>query len=216
MTRGLRTYIMVGMTRILDRAHWPVQTERLTLRPSLPGDADAVWAYRSLDSVAEWIGRLEGSREQHAARFTEPDNLETTVIVEKQGEVVGDLYFHVVDPWAQHEVADRAAGTQATLGWTLAPDHEGHGYATEAVRALIEVAFTDLGLRRVFAECFAANAGSWRLMERVGMRREQYAVRDSLHRTRGWLDGMTYALLAEEWAEQQGHHSENRSGSASV
>ena len=31
------------------------------------------------------------------------------------------------------------------------------------------------------------------------MRREEYAVQDSLHRTRGWLDGMTYALLADEW-----------------
>jgi RimJ/RimL family protein N-acetyltransferase len=36
-------------------------------------------------------------------------------------------------------------------------------------------------------------------MERVGMRREQYTVRDSLHRSDGWLDGMCYALLADEW-----------------
>jgi RimJ/RimL family protein N-acetyltransferase len=56
-----------------------------------------------------------------------------------------------------------------------------------------------LRLRRVFATCFADNTGSWRLMEKLGMRREAHNVRDSLHRDRGWLDGYTYALLADEW-----------------
>ena len=49
------------------------------------------------------------------------------------------------------------------------------------------------------ANCFAANEPSWRLMERLGMRREAHAVRDSLHRSGEWMDGLTYALLAEEW-----------------
>lgn len=215
MTWTDRPDIMVGMTRALDRIQWPVHTERLTLRPATPGDADAVWSYRRLDSVVEWISRLEPSREEHAERFAKPDSLDTTVLIERDGEIIGDVYFHVLDPWAQHEAADAAAGSQATLGWTLAPAHEGHGYATEAVRAVIELAFTGLGLRRVIAECFAANTGSWRLMERVGMRREQYGVRDSLHRTRGWLDGMTYALLADEWRDGA-QSRENRSGSSST
>jgi hypothetical protein len=51
----------------------------------------------------------------------------------------------------------------------------------------------------VKALCYADNEPSWRLMERLGMRREEYAVQDSLHRTKGWLDGMTYAVLADEW-----------------
>ncbi|HEX8767440.1 MAG TPA: GNAT family protein, partial [Jatrophihabitans sp.] len=59
--------------------------------------------------------------------------------------------------------------------------------------------FTDLGLRRVTANCFADNEASWRLMERVGMRRELYTVRESLHRSGEWLDGIGYALLADEW-----------------
>ena len=59
--------------------------------------------------------------------------------------------------------------------------------------------FEDLGLRRVTATCFADNEASWRLMERAGMRRELYTVRDSLHRSGEWLDGMGYALLADEW-----------------
>jgi len=70
------------------------------------------------------------------------------------------------------------------------------------VRALVEVCFGPLGLRRVYAQCFADNEPSWRLMERIGMRREQHTVKDSLHRTRGWLDGLAYALLATEWPQR--------------
>ena len=94
-------------------------------------------------------------------------------------------------------VADRAE-----IGWCLDPAYQGRGYAREAVEALIEVCFEALGLRRVVANCFADNTASWRLMERLGMRREVYNVRDSLHRTGAWLDGVGYALLAEEWRDR--------------
>jgi RimJ/RimL family protein N-acetyltransferase len=81
------------------------------------------------------------------------------------------------------------------------PAFGGRGYATEAVRALVSLCFGPLGLRRVHANCFYANEPSWRLMERIGMRRELHSVKESLHRTKGWLDGLSYALLAEEWDE---------------
>ena len=68
-----------------------------------------------------------------------------------------------------------------------------------SARELLRICFEDLGLRRVRAACFADNEASWRLMEALGMRREQHSVRDSLHRSGRWLDGYTYALLAEEW-----------------
>ena len=61
----------------------------------------------------------------------------------------------------------------------------------------------DLGLRRVVATCFADNEPSWRLMERIGMRREQHAVKDALHRSGAWLDSYGYALLATEWATRR-------------
>jgi RimJ/RimL family protein N-acetyltransferase len=53
----------------------------------------------------------------------------------------------------------------------------------------------------VTANCFAGNEASWRLMERVGMRRELHTVRESLHRSGEWLDGLGYALLADEWRD---------------
>lgn len=58
---------------------------------------------------------------------------------------------------------------------------------------------TPLGLRRVYANCFAGNERSWRLMERIGMRREVCTLKESLHRSGEWLDAMSYGLLAEEW-----------------
>ncbi len=88
---------------------------------------------------------------------------------------------------------------EAELGWVLDPAYAGRGYATEAVQGLLRLCFEELGLRRVTAGCFADNVASWRLMERVGMRRELHTVRESLHRTKGWLDGFGYALLADEW-----------------
>ena len=75
------------------------------------------------------------------------------------------------------------------------PAHAGRGHATAIARALLDIAFTDLGLRRVTAECFADNVASWRVMEKLGMRREQHGVRDSWHAELGWVDGCTYAIL---------------------
>jgi RimJ/RimL family protein N-acetyltransferase len=87
---------------------------------------------------------------------------------------------------------------QAELGWVLDPAHTGHGYETEAVRELLRVCFDELDLRRVVAKCFSDNEASWRLMERLGMRRELHAVRESLHRSGEWLDVYGYAMLACE------------------
>ena len=93
----------------------------------------------------------------------------------------------------------------AWRGWCLHPDQCGRGYATEAVRALLAACFDQLGVRRVVAECFADNESSWRLMERVGMRREAHTVRDALHRTGKWMDSFAYAILAEEWQRTDLH-----------
>ncbi len=120
-------------------------------------------------------------------------------MVELDGVVVGDLMLAIEDAWSQTEVAEQARGVQAELGWCIGTRYQGNGYAREAIEELLRICFEDLGLRRVVANCFADNVASWRLMERLGMRRELYTVRESLHRSGEWLDGMGYALLAEEW-----------------
>jgi len=182
-------------------APWPVATERLTLRPATPDDAAAVWAYRRLPEVARWMTALPAHERSFAERFVEPDRLGPTLVVERDGAVVGDLMVRIEDGWGQTEVAEQARATQAEIGWAFDPAVQGRGLATEAVRRLLAVCFTDLGLRRLTALCFADNAPSWRLMERVGMRREGEYRADSLHRDGRWLDSYAYALLRDEWRE---------------
>jgi RimJ/RimL family protein N-acetyltransferase len=185
----------------LDGVGWPVCTPRLSLRRATAADLGPTWRYRRIEAVSRWLIRAPRTVEDYRVQFEAPESLAKTLVVELHGEVIGDLMVAVEDGWAQTEVAEQARGVQAELGWVLHPEHAGRGYASEAVRELIRLCFAELGLRRVTANCFADNEASWRLMERVGMRREIHTVRESLHRSGRWLDGLGYALLADEWRQ---------------
>ena len=190
------------MHATLDDLCWPVRTERLVLRRATAQDSDQVWRYRRLEEVSRYMTAMLTDREQFRAFFAEPDRLARTLVVElddRPGVIVGDLMVRVQDAWAQTEVADRATGTQAEIGWAFDPAHHGHGYATEASSELLRLCFDDLGVRRVEALCFADNEPSWRLMERLGMRREIHTIEESLHRSGVWMDGLGYAILEREW-----------------
>ncbi len=176
---------------------WPVRTERLSLRPAEQRDALPTFAFRTLPEVSEWMTAHATDPEAWEAKFG--DRMADTLIIEKDGTVIGDLMLEVQDPWSQVEVREQAAGTQVEIGYVVDPAYGGQGYATEAVREELRICFEELGVRRVIAQCFADNEPSWRLMERLGMRREQHTKQDSLHRSGRWLDGMMYALLDEEW-----------------
>jgi RimJ/RimL family protein N-acetyltransferase len=178
---------------------WPARTRRLTIRPLSLDDFEAVQRYRLVESVDRWMTTSATDREAFRERFEEAARLVKVLAIELDGEVIGDLTLLIQDSGAMTDVQELARGAEAELGWCLNPERQGHGYATEAVTELIRICFEDLGLRRVTAMCFAENEASWRLMERVHMRREQHKIRDSLHRSEGWLDGFGYALLADEW-----------------
>jgi RimJ/RimL family protein N-acetyltransferase len=186
------------MTASLDAVDWPVRTRRLAIRPATAEDEEAIWSYVSLESTSEWLTQRR-DRAAFADWIKDPAQRAGTLVIEHDGSVIGNLLVRIEDAWSQAEVREQAAGTQAEIGWVLHPDHVGRGYATEAVECVLGVCFDQLGLRRVQAGCFAANTASWRLMERVGMRRETHAVRESLHRSGEWMDGYGYALLADEW-----------------
>jgi RimJ/RimL family protein N-acetyltransferase len=183
----------------LDAVTWPVRTARLSLRRTTPDDLEATWEYRGLAEVGRWLTSASSTVDEYRATFEDPERLAMLLVVELDGAVIGDLMVKVGDAWAQAEVKEQARGVQAELGWVIHPDHTGHGYATEAVRELLRLCFDELHLRRVTADCFADNEASWRLMERVGMRREVHTLQESLHRSGRWLDGLGYALLADEW-----------------
>lgn len=187
------------MTDPLAAVDWPISTERLRLRRASEADLEAIWTYRRDPAVTTWISAAPATLEAHRASFLERGGFSRMIVVELGSRIIGDTMIRVEDAWAQHEVADRARDAQAELGWTIDPAYGGHGYATEAARALVDLCFGPLRLRRVVALCFADNEASWRLMERLGMRREQHLVKESLHRSGEWLDAFGYALLAEEW-----------------
>ena len=197
------------MPKQLGDLTWPVSTERLTLRRARADDADAVLSYRSRPSVSEWIG---APPEDFPARFAASERLDVLLIVERAGAIIGDLMIKIEDAWAPAQVMSQASGVQAELGWSLRPEETGKGYATEAVEAALRICFDDLDLRRVTASCFTANIASYQLMERVGMRREACTVKDALHPSGEWMDGYSYALLADEWRGDTSRQSQRQRG----
>lgn len=179
---------------------WPVRTERLLLRPATVADVEQVWrVWRHRDDVAQWMTNPSPDLTTYLARLATPERLATILAVEYEGRLIMDLHLRVQDSYAQTDVAERARGTLASLGWSMDPVVHGRGLATEAVRAALGICFDQLGLHRVEAECFADNAASWRLMERVGMRREGHYVKQGFHRELGWADVYAYGMLVSDW-----------------
>ncbi len=183
----------------LDAISWPRRTDRLVLRRATDDDVDRIGEIRAVDGGSEWLTTDASDRARFDEHFRRPARLDSAIVVELDGTIIGDLMFRTENAWAQLEVADEAAGAQAEIGWVLDPAHAGRGYATEVVGELFRIGFEELGVRRIVANCFADNEPSWRLMERVGMRRETHTRSDSLHRSGRWLDGYGYAILADEW-----------------
>jgi RimJ/RimL family protein N-acetyltransferase len=184
---------------LFDRLTWPVRTARLLLRPLATDDVPRLFAIRRQPQVARWLSSAPDDYDEFAAAFARPERMDTTLVMERDGVVVGDLYLRVSDAWGQREVIDGVRGTQAEIGWSVDPAYAGHGLATEGAAAVLRICFDGLGLRRVVAAAFADNAGSVRVMEKLGMTVEGRGRRDSLHRDLGWVDGITAAVLADEW-----------------
>ncbi len=130
------------MASPLDAVDWPVRTERLVLRRLADGDVAQIFAYRSQPDVAEWIGGTATDVDSLAERFGKGG---MAVIVEHEGRLIGDLMVKVQDAYAQREVAESAAKTEAEIGWVFDPAHHGRGLATEAIEALFRICFEASG-----------------------------------------------------------------------
>ena len=91
-----------------------------------------------------------------------------------------------------------AAAAAGDLGFVLDRAHWGHGYATEAGRALLRFGFERLGLHRIWARCDVRNAASARVLEKLGMRREGL-LRHDVRRKGEWHDSHLYAILEPDW-----------------
>jgi RimJ/RimL family protein N-acetyltransferase len=87
---------------------------------------------------------------------------------------------------------------KAEIGWSLGLSDRGQGYVTEGARALMTYGFAILGLHRIYATTSNINTSSWRVMERLGMRREGH-LREAEFRDGKWIDVLIYGILAGEW-----------------
>ena len=163
--------------------------------------AEQFLTWRHRPDVTRWFlqQRIEDTEEYVADWAAYDDHDHHRVVAVLDGLMVGQATLGVVDGMGQSGNEAEFVGREGRLSYFVHPDHAGRGIATALARDAVANAFGRLGLRRVQAGCFADNVASWRVLEKLGMRREQHGVKDSFHAELGWLDGYTYAVLAEEW-----------------
>jgi RimJ/RimL family protein N-acetyltransferase len=98
----------------------------------------------------------------------------------------------------------RANAGEVELGFRLRRSAWGRGYATEGSRALIRVAFAELGVQRVFAETMAVNTASRRVMEKAGLRFVRTFHQSWDDPIEGTEHGeVEYELRREDWEQMQ-------------
>ena len=169
-----------------------LRTPRLLLRPYRSDDVDDVLAYATDPEWGRYLPLPDPytrrSAEEFVARCILVDD-ETNPLwaVVYEGRVSGNLDLRV----RSHGVAE--------MGYSIARPLWGQGLVTEAATAVIDYAFEILGLARVQALADIRNTGSWRVMEKLGMRREGLLRGNRLvHDQR--VDDVFYAILREEWS----------------
>ena len=176
----------------------PIHTARLTLRRVTPEDAPAVARAWADPEFARYLLHPEKSAAEVAFETyqrSQPQDGQHRVlslVMEHDGVAVGSVILFFTGP----------ALSCAEMGWTLHPWAAGQGLATEAARALLELAFEHYGVRRVVANLDALNDRSAALAERLGMRRETHRLADFWSKGR-WTDSYEYAILRREWQDQQ-------------
>ena len=110
------------------------------------------------------------------------------VVLNAEDRVIGDVVLTITD--AEHP--------QAEVGFCFHPAYHRRGFATRAVRAVIDYAFGHLDVHRIYATTDVRNERSWRLLGRLGMRREGRLQECSFIKGE-WVDDYLYAVLADEW-----------------
>jgi RimJ/RimL family protein N-acetyltransferase len=175
----------------------PLRTERLDLRVMRVADAPVLAAYRDMPEIARYQGwalpfTVDAARrmlEEQAHLDDLADEGWVQIAIEHNGEVIGDLAVCMTDD-----------GHVAELGFTLAPQHHGKGFANEAAGALVDALFARTDVHRVVASIDPANVASMRVIEHLGFRHEGTGRRAT--QVRGeWLDDMRFALLREDRAD---------------
>ena len=173
-----------------------LETERLLLRRLRESDIAPFLAYRNDPEVAryqDWEGCIEAEARgmilahERGEPFRPGEWFQFAVELKETEGLVGDLGFRISED-----------GKQGEVGYTLAREHWGEGFATEAVSRLLDHAFGVLGLHRVCAVVDQENVPSVAVLERLGLRREGAFVENAWFKGR-WSSEYLYATLRKEW-----------------
>jgi RimJ/RimL family protein N-acetyltransferase len=176
----------------------PIETERLRLRRFARKDLDALTAIQSRPEVARFLYWEARSREEVepalaqfiAAERIKRDDDSISLAVQRRGD--GALLGYV-SLWLRS-----LEHRQAEVGFVFHPGAQGHGFASEAARELLALAFEGLGAHRVFGRTDGRNEASARLMRRLGMREEAHFREAEIFKgERG--DELVFAILEHEW-----------------
>lgn len=178
---------------------WPLETDRLVLRPFTEDDYDVLHEMRSNEEVSRYLysypfsperthdflqEKIAGASVDHEGQW-----LSAAATLRETGEVVADVALL----WASDE------HRQGEIGFVVHPAHQGMGYATEAARPLLAFGFEKLELHRVIGRLDARNDGSARVLEKLGMRREAHLVENEWIKGE-WQSEIVYAVLADEFS----------------
>jgi RimJ/RimL family protein N-acetyltransferase len=180
----------------------PIRTKRLLLREFREGDWKDIQRYAPDPKVVEFLpwgpNTLEQTREFMTKTVAEQravprDTFNLAIVLRKSGRVIGGVRIGIRS--VKHRRGD--------IGYVLARDCWGKGYATEAARAIVAFGFTDLNLHRIYATCDVRNKASARVLEKAGMRREG-RMRESAFLRGRWRDSLIYGVLEQEWKKLPG------------
>jgi RimJ/RimL family protein N-acetyltransferase len=178
-----------------------IESERLRIRRFKDSDLSPFMTYRNDPEVARYQS-WDSCNEREARAFIRE-------MQSAQPGVPGDWFqFAIESKETQDLIGDCALRVdehepyRAEIGFTLAREYQGRGFAWEAVSRLLDYAFGPLGLHRVVAIADCRNVPSVALLERVGMRREGRFLENVWFKG-GWADEYLYAVLKDEWLQQR-------------
>ncbi len=179
-----------------------IETPRLLLRSFSEDDAKDLFEYLSDPQVYKFDQGEPVNFEQaqkFAKDLTNNPNF-WAVKLRSEQKVIGQLYFHQLEPihlltWE--------------LGYMLSPKYQQQGYGSEAAKALVEYSFTELGAHRIQAHCSPDNTASWKLLEKIGFRREGLLRKNIYFRKDEagnplWWDSFAYAKLESKFEVIEG------------
>jgi len=171
-----------------------METERLLIRRFSADDWQDLFEYLSQEVVVKYEPYevfTEEACKQEAVRRSDDNNF-WAVCLKDSGKLIGNIYLskQEYDTWE--------------LGYVFNADYQGKGYATDAARFLIDYIFCNQNARRVIAMCNPLNESSWKLLERLGLRREGHLIKNiyfkkDLAGNPIWVNTYEYGILVEEW-----------------